>query len=95
MMIGFDLKIGANSHIKANSHELHSETGRWLISKTPWDERVCHFCDIKKVEDEKYFDLDCPAYTHIRFYFQNIYEATNLPNLLIQENYGDLGKMVK
>jgi hypothetical protein len=26
--------------IKTNSHELHSETGRWSIPKTPWDERV-------------------------------------------------------
>jgi hypothetical protein len=26
--------------IRTNSHELHSETGRWSISKMPWDERV-------------------------------------------------------
>jgi hypothetical protein len=52
--------------IRTNSHELHSETGRWSIPKTPWDERVCHLCDTKKVEDEKHFLLDCPAYTHIR-----------------------------
>jgi hypothetical protein len=45
--------------IRTNSHELHSETGRWSIPKTPWDERVCHLCDTKKVEDEKHFLLDC------------------------------------
>jgi hypothetical protein len=49
--------------IRTNSHELHSEIGRWSIPKTPWDERVCHICDTKKVEDEKHFLLDCPAYT--------------------------------
>ena len=58
------------SKIRINSHELHSETGCWSIPKMPWDERVCHLCYTKKVEDEKHFLLDCPAYTHIRSYFQ-------------------------
>ena len=51
------------SKIRTNSHELHSKTGRWSIPKTPWDERVCHLCDTKRVEDEKHFLLDCPTYT--------------------------------
>jgi hypothetical protein len=46
--------------IRTNSHELHSETGHWTIPKTPWDERICHLCDTKRVEDEKHFLLDCP-----------------------------------
>jgi hypothetical protein len=80
--------------IRTNSHEFHSETGRWSISKTPWDERVCHLCDTKKVEDENHFLLDCPAYTHIKSHFQNIDHTTNLPNLLTQQKYGDLGKLL-
>jgi hypothetical protein len=80
--------------IRTNSHELHSETGRWSIPKTLWDERVCHLCDTKKVEDEKHFLLDCPTYTHIRSHFQNIDHTTNLPNLLTQQKYGDLGKLL-
>jgi hypothetical protein len=47
--------------IRTNSHKLHSEIGHWSIPKTPWDERVCHLCDTKKVEDEKHFLLDCPC----------------------------------
>jgi hypothetical protein len=58
--------------IRTNSHKLHSETGRWSIPKKPWDERVCHLCDTKKVEYEKHFLLDCPVYTHIRSHFQNM-----------------------
>jgi hypothetical protein len=80
--------------IRTNSHELHSETGHWSIPKTSWDERLCHLCDTKKVEDEKHFLLDCPAYTHIRSHFQNIDHTTNLPNLLTQQKYGDLGKLL-
>jgi hypothetical protein len=80
--------------IRKNSHELHSETGRWSIPKMPWDERVCHLCDTKKVEVEKHFLLDCPAYTHIRSHFQNIDHTTNLPNLLTQQKYGDLGNLL-
>jgi hypothetical protein len=48
---------------RTNSHELHSEIGHWSIPKMPWDERVCHLCDTKKVEYEKHFLLDCPSYT--------------------------------
>jgi hypothetical protein len=40
--------------IKTNFYELHIETGRRSISKMLWDERVCHLCDTKKVEDEKH-----------------------------------------
>jgi hypothetical protein len=46
------------SKIRTNSEELHSETHRWSIPKRPWDERVCHLCEAKKVEDEKHFFLD-------------------------------------
>ena len=56
--------------IRTNSHELHSETGRWSIYKMSWDERVCHLCDTKKVEYEKHFLLYCQAYTHIRSHFK-------------------------
>ena len=82
------------SKIRTNSHEIHSETGRWSIPKIPWDERVCHLCDTKKVEDENRFLLDCLAYTHIRSNFQNIDHTANLPNLLTQQKYGDLGKLL-
>jgi hypothetical protein len=80
--------------IRTNSHELHSETGHWTTPKTPWDERICHLCDTKRVEDEKHFLLDCPAYTHIRSQFKNIFHITDLPNLLSHQNYGDLGTLL-
>ena len=37
--------------IKTNSHKVQSEVG---FPKMPWDERVCHLCDTKRVEDEKH-----------------------------------------
>jgi hypothetical protein len=80
--------------IRTNSHKLHSETGYWSVPKIPWDERVCHLYDTKKVEDEKHFLLDFPAYTHIRSHFQNMCHTTNLPNLLTQQKYGDLGNIL-
>ena len=33
--------------IRTNSHELRSETRRWSIPKTPWNNRICHICDSK------------------------------------------------
>ena len=80
--------------MRTNFHEFYSEIGHWSIPKTPWDERVCHLCDTKKVEDEKHFLLYCPAYTHIRSHLQNIFHTTNLHNLLTQQKYGDLGKLL-
>jgi hypothetical protein len=48
-----------NVKIRSNSHELYSETGCWTtILKSPWDERIYHICDTKRVEDEKHFILD-------------------------------------
>jgi hypothetical protein len=55
--------------IRTNSHEFHSKSVPWTIPKTPWNERVSHLCDTKKVEDEKHFLLDCPAYTQISSHF--------------------------
>ena len=93
-VINLNLEKKSIAKIRTNSHELHSEIGCWSIPKTPWDERVCHLCDTKKVEDEKNFLLDCLAYTHIRSHFQNICHTTNLSNLLTQQKYGDLGKLL-
>jgi hypothetical protein len=80
--------------IRTNSHELHSETGHWAIPKTPWQERICHLCDTKRVEDEKHFLLECPVYTQIRSQFQNICHNTDLPNLLSHQNFSDLGTLL-
>jgi hypothetical protein len=36
-----------------------SEIGLWTILKSLGNERICHFCDTKNVEDEKKFLLKC------------------------------------
>ena len=73
-----------------NSHELHSETGRWEVPKTPWMERICHLYDNMNIEVENHFLLECPVYTHIRSQFHNIFCNTGLPNLPTCQNYSDL-----
>ena len=73
-----------------NSHELHSETGRWTIPKTPWVERICHLYENMKIVDENHFILECPAYNHIRYQFHNILCNTNLPILLTRQSYSEL-----
>jgi hypothetical protein len=66
--------------IRIDSHEIHSETRRWKIPKTVWDEIICHLCDTMRVEVENKFLLDC--------------HNTDLPNLLSHQNYGDLGMLL-
>ena len=80
--------------IKMNFHELHNETGRWTIPKTPWMERICHLCENMNVEDENHFLLECPPYTHIRSQFPNLCCNTDLPSLLTCQNYSELGTLL-
>jgi hypothetical protein len=86
-------KINIAKIIK-NSHEIHSETRHWTISKTSWDGRICHLCDTKRIEDEKHFLLKCLAYTQIRCQFQKIYHNTHLLNLVTHQNSHDLGTLL-
>ena len=80
--------------IRTNSHELRSETGRWFIPKTPWNDRICQLFHSKKVEDERHFLLDCPTLTHIRSQFSTICHTSNLLDLLSQPTYSDLGALI-
>ena len=77
-----------------NSHELHSETGRWAVLKTPWVERMCHLCENMDIEDETHFLLECRAYTHIRSRFHNLCCNADLPSLLTCQNYSELGMLL-
>ena len=80
--------------IRTNSHELHSETGRWTIPKTPWMERICHLCENMNIEDENHFLLECPAYNHIRAQFHNLCCNADLLSLLRCQNYNELGRLL-
>ena len=78
------------ANIRTYSHELHSETGRQVVPKTPWVERICHLCENMNIEDENHFLLECPSYTHIRSQFHNLCCNTDLPSLLTCQNYSEL-----
>ena len=80
--------------IRTNSHELHSETGRSIVRKTPWMERICHLCENKNIEDEKDFLLQCSMYNHIRAQFHNLCCNTDLPSLLRCQNYSELERLL-
>ena len=82
------------ANIRTNSHELHSETGRWSIPKNPWAKRVCHLCDSMSIKDENHFLLEYLAYTHIISEFHSICYKTNLYNLLTCQSYSELGKLL-
>lgn len=53
-MVSLRNKINIDK-IRMNSHDLHSEVSHWKIPKTPWDERICHLCDNKKIKIENHF----------------------------------------
>jgi hypothetical protein len=40
--------------IRTNFDELHSEIGHCILPKMLWVERLCHLCDAKTIENEKY-----------------------------------------
>ena len=72
--------------IRTNSHDLHSEIGRWTVPKTPWMERICHLYENMNIEDENHFLLECSVYNHIRSQFHNICCNTDLHSLLRCQN---------
>ena len=43
---------------------LRIETGRFVGEQV--GDRLCRFCDLNLVEDEKHFLLVCPSYVHLR-----------------------------
>ena len=75
--------------IRTNSHELHSETGRWAVPKKLRMERLCHLCENTNIEDENHFLLECFAYNHIRSHFHKLCCNTDLPSILRCQNYND------
>ena len=77
-----------------NSYDLHSETGRWAVPKTPWVEMICHLCENMNIEDTNHFLLECPTYTHIRSQFHILCYNTDLPILLACQNYSELGMLL-
>ena len=82
------------SKISTNSHQLHSETGHWIVPKTPWVERICRLCEKMNIEDDNHFLLECPAYIHIRSQFHNLCCNIDLPSLLTCQNYSELGMLL-
>ena len=78
--------------IRTNSHELHSEIGRWAVTKTPWVERMCHLYENMNIDDEKHFLLECPTYTHIRSQFHSLCCNLDLPSLLTCQIYMSSGR---
>ena len=80
--------------VKTNSHKLHNKTGHLFMTKTLWEERVCHLCDSMSIGDDKYFLLECRAYTDIRYEFHSMCYNTNISNLVTCQNYNELRKLL-
>ena len=57
------------------------ETGRY-IGETP-EQRLCRFCDMQTVEDERHFLLHCGLYTHIR---ENVFHDILLNDAFVNNN---------
>ena len=67
--------------IRAKSHEIHSETWCWIISKTPRAKRFCHLCKTMSVEYENSFLLELSSYAHINEHFYHICNISDIYNL--------------
>lgn len=66
------------SRFRLSSHNLLIETGRY--NGLPRDERLCNFCNMRKIEDEYHLLLVCPYYMELRRkYFKNYF--CNWPTL--------------
>ena len=57
-------KIPVVAIFRCSNHILMTETGRH--KKIVFEERMCKMCSQKRVEDERHFLLECPAYNKVR-----------------------------
>ena len=62
------------------------EIGRYSRLPTPVDDRLCDLCDMGVVENEKYFLVDCPLYSDLRY--DLYYECSKyIDNLTLQNSF--------
>lgn len=66
---------------------LKIETGRF--SRMPVEERLCEFCDLKKVEDEFHFLCECKLYADVRkTYFDTVkLRNPSFTNLTLKDKF--------
>ena len=62
----FLIHVCTKGHLRISSHSLRIEKGRYTIPKTPIDERICLYCNLNCIEDEKHLLTECPAYDTLR-----------------------------
>ena len=62
----------ALTRLRVSSHNLHIERGRHCRPITPRNERLCHFCCLYQVDDEKHFLMACKFHSAER---QSLLEA--------------------
>ena len=68
---------------RCGDHTLMIETGRH--KKIDLEERMCKMCSQKRVEDERYFLLECPAYKVRKSLLKHVYPIEDdLNNQFIQ-----------
>ena len=62
--------------LRVGTLPLEIETGRYSRPVVPLDERLC-LCDLKVLEDERHFLLQCPLYDDQR---QHLYAQASVVN---------------
>ena len=95
--------IGANiswrakiliAQLRTNSHQLRCETGHWKRPKEAWEERVCIFCNSRKVETGKHFILECEAFKDNKDRYTNILTASSWDILFSEEAVEKVGTLI-
>ena len=75
----------AISKLRASSHRLAIETGRW--NKIPRDQRICKNCILNKIEDENHLLFECQMYETERKELYNTIKAKLNVDLSHSLNY--------
>ena len=59
LYVGIKRHQQALTRLRVSSHNLHIERGRHCRPITPRNERLCNFCSLDQVDDEKHFLMAC------------------------------------
>ena len=63
LYVGIKRHQQALTRLRVRSHNLHIERGRHCRPVTPRNERLCNFCSLDQVDDEKHFSMSCKIHS--------------------------------
>lgn len=68
-------------YLRTSSHHLRCKTDKWTITKEEWEMRTCLFCNMRMVETQLHYIIECVGYNDIHIKYKDKLKANYLTTL--------------